>query len=296
MSFLIHNFNYYDLQDKYQDLHNNAEKELKELTNIIIMTTCLKLDSITQWDYLDSFKKFVVNFKTNIGYQSYRQVYTLGKPEIKLINYENDHNNFDQYKNSMILYEIESTMQMISEIYYKYSITTNQIYNFEYTFDAAVYDELYKKINDKHTNREDLCFSQYNFNANNSKDVVLFVESQTERLKIAFFTELVSKYGTDFKITLKRDTNNKLSKELVFPMEKRNSIQGEWAYSRLIELNKISGIKQEVIDTHYFKNLKNENSKLYYKKQIAMACSNFERDTLLNNIKPIDNNIQKRRI
>lgn len=296
MNFLTHNFNYYDLQDMYQDLHNNAEKELKELADIIIMTTCLKLDSITQWDYLDSFKKFVVNFKTNIGYQSYRQVYTLGKPEIKLIDYENDHNNFDQYKNNMILYEIESTMQMISEIYYKYSITTNQIYNFEYTFDAAVYDELYKKINNKHNNREDLCFSQYNFNANNSKDVVLFVESQTERLKIALFTKLVSKYGTDFTINLKRDINNKLSKELIFPLEKRNSIQGEWAYTKLIELNKIAEVKQEVIGINYFKNLKNESSKLYYEKQLVMACSNFERDTLLKNIQPIDNHVQKRRI
>lgn len=296
MNFLTHNFNYYDLKEMYQDLHNNAEKELKELADIIIMATCLKLDSITQGDYLDSFKKFVVNFKTNIEYQSYRQFYTSGKPEIKLIDYENDSNNFDQYKNSMILYEIESTMQMISEIYYKYSITTNQIYKFEYTFDAVVYDELYKKINDKHNNSEDFGFSQHNFNANSSKDVVLFVESQTEKLKIALFTELVSKYGTDFKINLKRDINNKLSKELVFPIEKRNSIKGEWAYAKLIELNKISGTTQEVFDTHYFKNLKNENSKLYYEKQIVMACSNFERDTLLKNIKPIDNRIQKRRI
>jgi len=45
MNFLTGNFNYYDLQEMYQDLHGNAEKELKELSGIIIMATCLKLYS-----------------------------------------------------------------------------------------------------------------------------------------------------------------------------------------------------------------------------------------------------------
>jgi len=84
--------------------------------------------------------------------------------------------------------------------------------------------------------------------------------------------------------------------EVIFPVEKRNSIQSEWAYTKLIELNKIAGVKQEVIGINYLKNLKNENSKLYYDKQLVMACSNFERDTLLKNMQPIDNHVQKRRI
>lgn len=264
MSFITSDFNFYAIQEKYDDIDKNLEIEMKEIMDKILMAIYIKIDTDCG-DFLEQFNQLDVSFDIESTYNNYKKSYDVKTPSIKITNRKEKEENKGQinhYLHYNLNTVIDNEIKDLSKIYHIYSFFKKPDEKISFSLNACQYYELYKEIEEIYNGKENIFPNHFT-----TYDALILIEEQLNKVKIALFLDLVSKYGNDISIQLKRDINNNLSKELVFPLEHLNNIKKEWAYNKLIELNQHLSIDKETINLKTFEQISIKNISDYYKRQ-----------------------------
>lgn len=283
MSFWSEDFNYKDYNNTDLDFKRNLKEEFNEFTErslLEIYESLKKENPVKSFSYTLSinfkqlFSDKYYNPKETINFSDDYAAITLGEDEEEDLNigvFNSKMRNF--------LFSLKAIAEKIT-------ILTQEDFSIE--LDLSV-EEFINKCNKLKEKYETLNDGVYFENFSSGKMFALFFDNLHIN-RVNCFCNLVSKYGDDVYIFIKKDKEGNIAEAEIMPQEFEEDIKNEFSFKNSFLMSHFISLDSEYISQEEFNRLCKDTPLLntHYYNSINQAKSEFQKNQILKNLETIN--------